>query len=212
MDGFTWSLPFVGSKIAEMLLGILSICSADELEESSEESTDVSDEDGVKFRDVPTSPEISARRQQIKNKILAVGRLQRVFNALREEAEGASELAHSGHNPQGLPVPGMGGTLGVRLGSDALGVHDNQWVRSFDEARRSDINNERLPKYISANSTKDPHVTAPSMRQENMEEVIKKALEEDVDGNGVVERLADRIARGRKPQGRPRALKRFETT
>ena len=52
----------------------------------------------------------------------------------REEAEGATELAHAGHNAQGLPVPGTSGTLGVRLGADALGVHDNQWVRSFDEA------------------------------------------------------------------------------
>jgi len=65
-----------------MLLAILSICSAEELEESSEEDTDVSDAD-EKFREFPMSPEISARRQLIKNKILAVGRLQRVFNVLR---------------------------------------------------------------------------------------------------------------------------------
>lgn len=65
-----------------MLLAILSICSAEELEESSEESTDVSDGE-EKLGDILMSPEISARRQQIKNKILAVGRLQRVFNVLR---------------------------------------------------------------------------------------------------------------------------------
>ena len=64
-----------------MLLAILSICSAEELEESSEEDTDVSDAE--KLGDMPMSPEISARRQLIKNKILAVGRLQRVFNVLR---------------------------------------------------------------------------------------------------------------------------------
>jgi len=69
------------------------------------------------------------------------------------------------------------------------------------------MGNERLPEF----DMKDPLVTAPSMRQENMEELIKKALEENENGDGVVERLADRIARGRKPQGRPRALKRFET-
>jgi len=157
------------------------------------------------------SPEISARRQMIKNKILAVGRLQRVFNVLREEAEGASELAHAGHNGQGPPVPGAPGTLGVRLGADALGIHDNQWVRSFDEARRSDMGNERLPKFVPAGS-QDPLVTAPSMRQEGREELLKKALEEDKDGDGAVERLADRIARGKKQQPRPaRALKRYET-
>jgi len=66
-----------------MLLAVLSVCSAEELESSSEESTDVSDEDDDKLGELPVSPEISARRQQIKNKILAVGRLQRVFTVLR---------------------------------------------------------------------------------------------------------------------------------
>ena len=65
---------------------------------------------------------------------------------------------------------------------------------------------------FDASGSKDNLVTAPSLRQENREELIKKALEEDDDGDNVVERLADRIARSRKPQGRPRALKRFETT
>ena len=70
------------------------------------------------------------------------------------------------------------------------------------------MSNERLPQFNP--TAGDPLGTAPSMRQENREELIKKALEED-DGDSVVERLADRIARGRKPQGRPRQLKRFET-
>jgi serine/threonine-protein phosphatase 2B catalytic subunit len=46
--------------------------------------------------------------------------------------------------------------------------------------------------------------------ERNMEELLKKAREEEDDA-GMVERLADRIVRDRKPQGRPRALKRFET-
>lgn len=105
MDGFTWSLPFVGAKstwalyrllkipvancgaVAEMLLAVLSVCSEEELEESSsEESTDV-DSDGADTRTIAdlalTPSEIAQRRQQIKNKILAVGRMQRVFNVLR---------------------------------------------------------------------------------------------------------------------------------
>lgn len=49
------------------------------------------------------------------------------------------------------------------------------------------------------------------MRQEGRDELIKKAMEEDEDGDRVVERLADRIARGKKQQPRPRGLKRFET-
>lgn len=64
-------------------MAILSICSAEELEESSEESTDVSDGEEGKRREAPVPQDLSARKQQIKNKILAVGRMQRVFNALR---------------------------------------------------------------------------------------------------------------------------------
>lgn len=99
MDAFTWSLPFVGSKstfnslcaafcfvcakrrwraVVEMLLAILSCCSAEELEESS------SDEDEPKtVADFPMADDVQDRRQQIKAKILAVGRMQRVFNLLR---------------------------------------------------------------------------------------------------------------------------------
>lgn len=152
-NSFTRPLTWSNLAVAEMLLAILSTCSAEELETSSEESTEASDEEEDKLGEMPMSPEISARRQQIKNKILAVGRLQRVFNVLRyvgpiqhpvisliylclhhrEEAEGASELARAGHL-QNLSAPGPGGTLGARLGPDALGVHSNQWIRSFDEA------------------------------------------------------------------------------
>jgi serine/threonine-protein phosphatase 2B catalytic subunit len=44
-----------------------------------------------------------------------------------------------------------------------------------------------------------------------MELLIKKTLEEEEEAGGTVERLADRIARGRRVTGRPMPLKRFET-
>jgi len=65
--------------VAEMLLAVLSVCSEEELEDTS------SDEDETRtIADLALSPnEIAQRRQQIKNKILAVGRMQRVFQILR---------------------------------------------------------------------------------------------------------------------------------
>jgi len=45
-----------------------------------------------------------------------------------------------------------------------------------------------------------------------MEALIRQTLEDDnVDEGGVVDRIAEQIARERAPQGRPRPLKRFET-
>lgn len=67
--------------VAEMLLAVLAVCSEEELElESSED-----EEDDARTTAGPGSipSDLAQRRQQIKNKILAVGRMQRVFQLLR---------------------------------------------------------------------------------------------------------------------------------
>lgn len=98
--------------------------------------------------------------------------------------------------------------------------------------KRSDILNERLPTWDPSAASSSLMFPVPSMRLPgfahgaqgtggagggmggeggpNMEYLIRKTLEEEDDG-GVVERLAEKIARGRSATGRPRALKRFET-
>ncbi|KAG6885555.1 3',5'-cyclic-nucleotide phosphodiesterase (PDEase) (3':5'-CNP) [Termitomyces sp. T159_Od127] len=128
MDVFTWSLPFVGEKITDMLVAVLNTCTKEELEEGDDEATAVS----------PTSSTAEEdsleRRKVIKNKIMAVGRMARVFALLREESEKVSELkAVSGSNK--LPY----GTLA----SGTEGIKDA--INGFDDARKSDIENERLP-------------------------------------------------------------------
>jgi serine/threonine-protein phosphatase 2B catalytic subunit len=124
MDVFTWSLPFVGEKITDMLVAVLNTCTKEELEEEEEEAVS------------PTASvdESSERRKVIKNKILAVGRVARVFALLREESEKVSELKSvSGTNT--LPY----GTLAA--GSEGL----KDAIKGFEDARKSDIENERLP-------------------------------------------------------------------
>ena len=65
----------VFSLVTDMLLALLNCCTKEELEESSDEETLIS----------PTTPseESQERRKVIKNKILAVGRINRVFSLLR---------------------------------------------------------------------------------------------------------------------------------
>ena len=58
-----------------MLLAILSICSQEELVDSDAESDEA--------EAAGTTEDLAARRQLIKNKILAVGRMQKVFQLLR---------------------------------------------------------------------------------------------------------------------------------
>ncbi|KAJ7625671.1 serine/threonine-protein phosphatase 2B catalytic subunit A1 [Roridomyces roridus] len=130
MDVFTWSLPFVGEKITDMLVAVLNTCTKEELE----------DED-VAMISSPTSPmspaseaEAAERRQVIKNKIMAVGRMARVFSLLREESEKVSELKSVSGSSR-LPY----GTLAS--GSEGI----KNAITGFEDARKSDIENERLP-------------------------------------------------------------------
>ncbi|KAI1313000.1 3',5'-cyclic-nucleotide phosphodiesterase (PDEase) (3':5'-CNP) [Mortierella claussenii] len=181
MDVFTWSLPFVGEKITDMLLAILNTCSKEELAEddmilnltdgssgamdvdttpissegnhspvassassvdfgSSIEGTSFVDSNGVMLQDADmvdvsrAHVEREANRNRIRQKILAVGRLSRVFAVLRNESEAVSELKD------------LMGTTKLPYGSLALGAEGlKKAIHSFEDAKRSDLENERLP-------------------------------------------------------------------
>lgn len=69
--------------VTEMLLAILATCSPEELEDT-EVSIEGGDEASRAVTDLALLPsEVAACRQAIKNKILAVGKMQRVFQLLR---------------------------------------------------------------------------------------------------------------------------------
>ncbi|KAL7320182.1 3',5'-cyclic-nucleotide phosphodiesterase (PDEase) (3':5'-CNP) [Mucor circinelloides] len=131
MNVFNWSLPFVGEKITSMLLALLNICSQEELaatpEQKAMESPVV-----VVPENADMTPE--QRRQIIRNKIMAIGKMSRTFSVLRENSELVMELKNLSGDGK-LPT----GTLG--LGSEGI----RKAITTFEEARRSDIENERLP-------------------------------------------------------------------
>ncbi|KAH9452608.1 hypothetical protein MJO28_008487 [Puccinia striiformis f. sp. tritici] len=135
MDVFTWSLPFVGEKITDMLIAILGICTKEELDEQEEELP-LATEEIESDPDSPSAAASAERRQAIKNKIMAVGKMSRVFAVLREEAEAVSELKSTTVQAK-LPYGA--------LANGAEGIKENILKAGFDQARKSDIENEHLP-------------------------------------------------------------------
>lgn len=127
MDVFTWSLPFVGEKFTDMVIAMLGTISADELREDSEPTSPSPLTPALPSPTIQDPESIEFKRRTIKNKILAIGRLSRVFNVLREE----SETALGGRLPAGTLMHG------------AESIKDA--IKRFEDARRVDIMNERLP-------------------------------------------------------------------
>ena len=93
-----------------MLLAILNICSKEEL---------LADEEADKLNKATndTAEEVEQRKMVIRNKILAIGKISRVYSILRENSERITELKSL--SPTGrLPLGTLAsGTEGIKSGN-----------------------------------------------------------------------------------------------
>ncbi|GJJ12971.1 hypothetical protein Clacol_007218 [Clathrus columnatus] len=211
LNAFSWSLPFVAAKITEMMLALLNIYSREELDEEDDEE----DDEGLDGEEVIEQKK--ERQEAIRNKILSVGRMARVFELLRSEAEGASELAYT------APETDYASRRDSRLGIQNQKL--SRSIMSFEEARKLDLANERLPdtppqtyrarspvpdpnvNYRSAESSTSPlqeYASAPSFLsfrhrsgEEDTNTMIKRTLEgrDDKEEEEELLRLAARLSK-----------------
>jgi serine/threonine-protein phosphatase 2B catalytic subunit len=122
IDVFTWSLPFVIEKIAEMQLTFLRMC-----DDEKEEALEVKEES-------LSERERMRRREAIREKIRAVSRFARMYSTLREEQETVKQIKALS-NQEMLP---RGVLLGGRLSLQ-------QTLGDFKSALVADRPNERRP-------------------------------------------------------------------
>jgi serine/threonine-protein phosphatase 2B catalytic subunit len=171
MDVFTWSLPFVGEKITDMLIAILSTCSEEELKEETPSSASPPlNSPPLPENEDPNSLEF--KRKALKNKVLAIGRMSRVFQVLREESERVTELktVSGGRLPAGT----------LMLGGEGI----KNAIQTFEDARKVDIQNERLPP---------SHEQVASVAEAERAQALEKAVKE-ADNDKSLQQLGRRLS------------------
>lgn len=151
MDVFTWSLPFVGEKVTEMLVSILNICTEDELEESVpiieekvgkydtlDSTPTTEDNNAMELKEEQKVRTLSIldderRRKALRSKILAIAKVSRMFTVLREESDKVQYIKtmNAGILPRGALAHGREGL--------------NETFSTFEKSREQDLVNEKLP-------------------------------------------------------------------
>lgn len=162
MDVFTWSLPFVGEKVSEMLLSVLNICSEEELQNENTPDEEylikISNKGAVPEYNQTVEPEKdnsevskinskSQTRSRLRKKILAISKISKMYSMLREESMGIEKLRelNGGILPKGT------------LYGDTEDLQNS--IDKFKKSKELDAINERLP---------------PDLKEENALEKMKE--------------------------------------
>ena len=159
MNAFDWSLPFVGEKIAELLMAVLQIPTLDaSIEGLSSAEKEKLERENEELDEV------------LKQKIVAIGKVGQIFSNIRKERESLTELEN---------------TVGITsLPSEELTVGDDilrDAIESFEEAKESDSVNEQLPDRGTLSISPIPEAVvefpSPKLAEITQDDVISQISE-----------------------------------
>jgi len=138
MDVFSWSLPFVADKMAELLYVITNL-----VDDASAEKAEI---EALKVHE-----EKERKREAVRNKIRTVSRMLRLFKSMKEEREQEGSPHSSPTKTLAAPP-----TIAIPLPSDLKDDHRREsidkGVGGFDGTRLADRPNEARPTLIIENS------------------------------------------------------------
>lgn len=134
MNVFTWSLPFVGEKISDALLTISQLCSKTELDETEDDQ----------LVSLLKNQQEQQRREEMKTKIRAIGKVARTYQSLREVNENVMTL--QGLTPA-TSLTELDPTIASETGVAASIIRDTPETAAerFSAVKILDKVNERMP-------------------------------------------------------------------
>ncbi|CAN7992929.1 unnamed protein product [Ixodes hexagonus] len=136
----TWSEPVLFNFFPHSLL---DNCWTSSIVETRELRTEKDDTVNGLSSGTESQEDTSARKEVIRNKIRAIGKMARVFSVLREESESVLQL--KGLTPTGtLPLGALSGGK-TSLRNALAGFSPHHKITSFEEAKGLDKINERMP-------------------------------------------------------------------
>lgn len=170
MDVFSWSLPFVGEKVIDVLLNILNICTDEELAEYDEHIDSLIER---------TNRE--QRKEQIRSKIRALGKVAKAYQSLRELSENVVTLR--GLTPS-TSLSELNNNTEVKSETEVAATILREKTVSnkerFSKAKILDQVNERMPPTKPMNSALGPTVAERIKRSSMINPPLEQPTKKDI--------------------------------
>jgi len=170
MDVFTWSMPFVVEKVAELLLTFLNL--VDDAEADAEEAA---------------LAEKEKKRESIRNKVRSVSKMMRLFKNIRQEREEVMKIGAVSPNGEVLPE-----SLQKEASVEKIDEKITSVIGSFDGTKTVDSSNEKRPLGIdkALNEAREAANTPDGIKRRLSRDSIRRSQSSEEAARSAASRVA----------------------